>query len=210
MTFLTDWYYTTKEILNTKNLFNEPDNIGNSLMQVLSSGPDNDWEDIHYAYFTAICQAKKKIYIQTPYFIPDESLLKAILSACIIGVEVNIMFPKIMDHVIVDTASYSYFSKVLEVGGKVFLYEKGFIHSKVLIVDDEIAVAGSANMDIRSFMLNFEVNAFIYDKNVIKIMQNDFNEDLKYCKELTLEDFNKRGIWIRIKESIARLFSPIL
>ena len=109
MIFLTDWYYTTKEILLTKRFFPKINHCGNSMVQVVASGPDSDWEAIHYAYFSAICQAKKSIYIETPYFIPDESLLKALNSAALSGVDVRIIFPKIADHKIVNTASYSYF-----------------------------------------------------------------------------------------------------
>lgn len=210
MTFIIDWYYTTKEVIDAKKLFPTMDYIGDSMIQVVASGPDSDWEDIHYAYFTAICQAKRRVYIETPYFIPDESILKAIKSVALIGVEVIIIFPKIADHKIVNTASHSYFEEILEAGGRVFLYNKGFIHSKVVIIDDEIASAGSANMDLRSFMLNFEVNAFIYDKKVIERMTDDFYNDLKCSKELTLENFNKRGFSRKVKESVARLFSPIL
>ena len=180
------------------------------MVQVVASGPDSDWEAIHYAYFSAICQAKKSIYIETPYFIPDESLLKALNSAALSGVDVRIIFPKIADHKIVNTASYSYFSDILKSGGKVYLYTKGFIHSKVIIIDDKITSTGSANMDLRSFMLNFEINAFIYDKEVIDIMTKDFLEDMKNSEELKIEDFNNRSMVKKVKESIARLFSPIL
>lgn len=210
MTFIIDWYYTTKEVIETKKMFPSIEYVGDSMIQVVASGPDSDWEDIHYAYFTAICQAKKRVYIETPYFIPDESILKAIKSVALIGVEVIIIFPKIADHKIVNVASYSYFEEILKAGGRVFLYNKGFIHSKVVIIDDQIASAGSANMDLRSFMLNFEVNAFIYDQKVINRMTDDFYMDLENSEELTLENFKKRGFIRKVKESVARLFSPIL
>ena len=210
MIFLTDWYYTTKEILLTRRFFPKIGHCGNTMVQVVASGPDSDWEAIHYAYFSAICQAKKSIYIETPYFIPDESLLKALKSAALSGVDVRIIFPKIADHKIVNTASYSYFTDILKSGGKVYLYTKGFIHSKVIIIDDKITSTGSANMDLRSFMLNFEINAFIYDKDIIDIMTKDFLEDMKNSEELKIEDFNNRSMIRKVKESIARLFSPIL
>ncbi len=171
MIFLTDWYYNTKEVLLKEKLFPKLSTKGNCMMQIVASGPDSDWESMHYAYFYAICQAKKSIYIETPYFIPDESLLKALKCAALSGVELIILFPKIADHKIVNTASYSYFQEILESGGKVYLYNKGFLHSKVIIIDDFMASTGSANMDLRSFKLNFEVNAFIYDDEVIKDMK---------------------------------------
>src|SRR5699024_5611477 len=210
MVFLTDWYYNTKEILLTKRFFPKIGYCGDSMVQVVASGPDSDWEAIHYAYFSAICQAKKSIYIETPYFIPDESLLKALNTAALSGIDVRIIFPKIADHKIVNTASYSYFNDILKSGGKVYLYTKGFIHSKVIIIDDKIASTGSANMDLISFMLNFEINAFIYDKQVIDVMTKDFLEDMNNSEELNIKDFNNRSMTQKLKESIARLFSPIL
>ena len=210
MTFLIDWYYNTKEVLLNTNYFPRLNNFGNSMIQVVASGPDSDWEAIHYAYFLAICQAKKSIYIETPYFIPDESILRALKSAALSGVDVRIIFPKIADHKIVNTASYSYFDDILKSGGRVYLYEKGFIHSKVIIIDNSIASTGSANMDLRSFMLNFEINAFIYDRKVIDLMKEDFFEDMKNSKEINKDEFKNRSIIQKSKESVARLFSPIL
>ena len=210
MTFLIDWYYNTKEVLLNTSYFPRLDNFGNSMIQVVASGPDSDWEAIHYAYFLAICQAKKSIYIETPYFIPDESILRALKSAALSGVDVRIIFPKIADHKIVNIASYSYFDDILKSGGRVYLYEKGFIHSKVIIIDNSIASTGSANMDLRSFMLNFEINAFIYDRKVIDLMKEDFFEDMKNSKEINKDEFKNRSIIQKSKESVARLFSPIL
>lgn len=210
MIFLTDWYYNTKKVLLKENLFPKLKDKGSCMMQIVASGPDSDWESMHYAYFYAICQAKKNIYIETPYFIPDESLLKALKCAALSGVELIILFPAIADHKIVNTASYSYFQEILESGGKVYLYNKGFLHSKVIIIDDFMASTGSANMDLRSFKLNFEVNAFIYDENIINEIKDDFLEDLKHGKELKQNMFENRKIVNKIKESVCRLFSPIL
>lgn len=210
MIFLTDWYYNTKEVLLEEKLFPKLNTKGDVMMQIVASGPDSDWESMHYAYFYAICQAKKSIYIETPYFIPDESLLKALKCAALSGVELIILFPKIADHKIVNTASYSYFQEILESGGKVYLYNKGFLHSKVIIIDDFMASTGSANMDLRSFKLNFEVNAFIYDKNIIKEIKKDFMEDLENSEELERIKFENRNTIMKVKESISRLFSPIL
>ena len=210
MIFLTDWYYTTKEIILTKKYFPKINKVGESIIQGAASGRDSDWEALHYAYFSAICQAKKSVYIETPYFIPDESILRALKSAALSGVDVRLIFPKIADHKIVNTASYSYFGDILRSGGKVYLYEKGFIHSKVVIIDDVIASTGSANMDLRSFMLNFEINAFIYDKEVIERIKEDFFEDMKNSSEINNDEFESRSIIKKAKESVARLFSPIL
>lgn len=210
MIFLTDWYYNTKEVLLKEKLFPKLNIKGNAMMQIVASGPDSDWESMHYAYFYAICQAKKSIYIETPYFIPDESLLKALKCAALSGVELIILFPKIADHKIVNTASYSYFQEILESGGKVYLYNKGFLHSKVIIIDDFMASTGSANMDLRSFKLNFEVNAFIYDRKIIEEIKKDFMMDLGDSEELERIKFESRNTFMKVKESISRLFSPLL
>ena len=210
MIFLTDWYYNTKEVLLKEHLFPKLETKGDSMIQIVASGPDSDWESMHYAYFYAICQAKRSIYIETPYFIPDESLLKALKCAALSGVELIILFPKIADHKIVNTASYSYFQEILESGGKVYLYNKGFLHSKVIIIDDFMASTGSANMDLRSFKLNFEVNAFIYDAKLIEEIKNNFIEDLQNSEELERDKFENRKTIVKVKESISRLFSPVL
>lgn len=210
MIFLTDWYYNTKEVLLTEALFPKLSIKGNCMMQIVASGPDSDWESMHYAYFYAICQAKKSIYIETPYFIPDEGLLRALKCAALSGVELIILFPKIADHKIVNTASYSYFQEILDSGGKVYLYNKGFLHSKVIIIDDFMASTGSANMDLRSFKLNFEVNAFIYDKKIIEEIKENFMVDLENSEELERSKFENRDTIIKMKESISRLFSPLL
>ena len=210
MVFLTDWYYTTKKAEFEPKYFPKLEHKGNSMIQVVATGPDSDWEAIHYAYFSAICNAKERVYIETPYFIPDEGVLWALNSAALSGVDVRIIFPSIADHKIVHQASYSYFDDILKSGGKVYLYNKGFIHSKLIIIDDKIASTGSANMDLRSFMLNFEINAFIYDKDIINKISDDFFEDLKNSKEVDLEVFQNRPFIKKWAESVARLFSPIL
>jgi len=210
MIFMMDWYLTTGEILDDYKYTPKLDYKGDSQIQIVGTGPDSKWEDIHYAFFSAITQAKKCVYIETPYFIPDESLLKAIKTAALAGVDVRIIFPKTIDHYIVNIASYSYFEEVLRAGGRVFLYEKGFLHAKVVIVDDEIVSVGSSNIDLRSFMLNFEVNAFIYDKKAIEIVKDQFYDDQDESVELDLENFRTRNVAVRLLESVARLFSPLL
>ncbi|KXZ39109.1 cardiolipin synthase [Alkalithermobacter thermoalcaliphilus JW-YL-7 = DSM 7308] len=210
LTFLFDWYFSSRKLLLDKKYFPKLSFCGENIVQVVSSGPDSDWEAIHKAYFTAICQAKKRIYIQTPYFIPDESILMALKTAALSGVDVKIMFPANPDHKVVYWASLSYFSEILKAGGKVYLYENGFLHCKTLIIDDDISSVGTANMDLRSFMLNFEINAFIYDRQVTSELLRDFNEDIKECREITLNEYMNRPITQKIKESSSRLLSPIL
>lgn len=208
--FLIDWYLTTDELLTESKYMPEITHCGDTAIQVVGTGPDSKWEDIHYAFFSAISQAKKRVYIETPYFIPDESMLKAIKTAALSGVDVRIIFPQKIDHYVVNIASYSYFDEILDAGAKVYLYQKGFIHSKVVIVDDEMASIGSSNMDLRSFMLNFEVNTFIYDMKLIEKISEQFYIDQGDSKELVRDNFRTRTLIVRLAESVSRLFSPLL
>ncbi|WP_242967893.1 cardiolipin synthase [Tepidibacter mesophilus] len=210
LTFLLDWYFATKNRIFDGQYFPSISYKGDSIVQIAASGPDSDWEVIHQAYFSAISKAKKRIYIQTPYFIPDESILMALKTAALSGVDVRIVFPQIADHKIVHLASSSYFKDILRTGGKVYLYKKGFMHSKILIIDDDICSVGSANMDLRSFMINFEVNGFIYDEKVTKRLEKDFMEDIENSEEIKYEDYINRSVFQKIKESAARLFSAVL
>ena len=135
----------------------------------------------------------------------------ALKTASLSGVDVRIMFPGKPDHKIVYYASFSYFEAILRAGGRVFIYDSDrFIHAKVMIVDDEVASLGTANMDLRSFMINFEINGFIYSKDVVLRLKEDFLDDQKDCREITMEEYDKRGIVQKLKESTSRLFSPML
>ena len=157
-----------------------------------------------------IFSAREYIYIQTPYFIPDASFIDAVRIASLSGVDVRIMIPNKPDHMFVYWATYSNVGKLLKAGARVFIYENGFIHTKQIVVDDEVGTVGTANIDFRSFKLNFEVNAFIYDKNEAKNLANLFYNDMKQSSELTYEMYKNRSNMIKMKESISRLLSPIL
>lgn len=157
-----------------------------------------------------IMKAEDSIYIQTPYFIPDQTLLDALKVACLSGINVQIIIPNKPDHMFVYCATLSHVGELLKVGAKVYTYENGFIHAKTLIVDRKISSVGTANIDMRSFKLNFEVNAFIYEKELAEKLLAKFDEDLKLSKLYTLEIYEQRPKWIRFKESISRLLSPIL
>lgn len=210
LTFLLDWYFATQNKIFDEKYFPSIRYCGDSLVQIVASGPDSDFEAIHVAYFTAITQAKKRIYIETPYFIPDESILMALKTAALSGVDVKMIFPKIPDHKIVHLASMSYFEEILNAGAKIYFYRNGFIHSKILFIDDDIATVGSANVDLRSFMINFEMNGFIYDEKIVKRLELDFMVDLNNSEEITLEEYMNRSQMQKIKESAARLLSPML
>ena len=218
--FLLDWRYTTKEDLDLGIYFNEKcfasdeelpssANIG---MQIVSSGPDiTDLDEIKYGYIKMMQKATKYIYIQSPYFILDKTLTDTLKIACFSGVDVRIMIPSKPDHPFVYWASSSYACELLKYGAKVYNYdENAFLHAKTIVIDDSICSIGTANMDIRSFELNFEVNAFIYSSEIAMQQKSIFENDLLNSKEITLDMYNSRVTSIKIKESISRLLSPLL
>ncbi|UVI28543.1 cardiolipin synthase [Paenibacillus spongiae] len=179
-------------------------------VQIVSSGPNESEEQIKNAFIKMIHSAKRSICIQTPYFIPDESVLTALRLAALSGVEVNLMMPSKPDHKMVYWASFSYLGDLLEAGGRCLLYERGFLHAKSIVVDGKIGSVGTANCDIRSFKLNFEANAIIYDSKTADQLQQIFDMDRIYCRELTLTEYSARSRTQKIKESVTRLLSPIL
>ncbi|MBE5883824.1 MAG: cardiolipin synthase [Lachnospiraceae bacterium] len=211
--FILDWNYAAREnLLQNAKLF-EGVNSGNRdfcKMQIISSGPDNTIQQIRDNYLRLIAKAKKSIYIQTPYFIPDESIYNALMVAVRSGIEVNIMIPCMPDHPFVYWATYSYIGDMIMAGAKCYTYNNGFLHSKGIIVDGKVFCYGTANMDIRSFALNFEVNAVVYDKKKAREMELLFKEDLKVCKQITKDSYASRRLIVRIKEQICRLMSPLL
>lgn len=210
--FLLDWRFASKEQVSLDNYIssNHPIKYGNVGIQIVASGPDSKWPSIRNGYLKMINEAKESIYLQTPYFIPDDSLLEALKLAALSGIDIQIMIPNKPDHPFVFWASLSYMNELLQAGAKCYTYEKGFLHAKTLVIDKTICSVGTANFDIRSFKLNFEVNAFIYDKNISQKLAESFHNDLINSRELTLELYKKRGTIVKIKESISRLLSPIL
>lgn len=210
--FILDWNQASDrhDIPYSPNLFPEDISTGNVSIQIVSSGPDSEYEQIKNGYIKMIASAKESIFIQTPYFIPDASILDAIRVASLSGVDVRIMIPNKPDHPFVYWATYNYIGEMLKSGVKAYIYDNGFIHAKSIVVDNKISSVGSANIDVRSFRLNFEANAFIYNKEIAAKLTKDFYEDMKLSWELTLEKYQQRSLWVRFKESISRLLSPIL
>jgi cardiolipin synthase len=209
--FYLDWKFASGEDLKIcQSYLHEELEQSNVGIQIVSSGPDSKWPNIKDGYMKMISNAREKIYIETPYFIPDDSILEALRIAGLSGLDVRVMVPNKPDHLFVYWASLSYIGELLEAGVKFYHYGDGFLHSKVIIVDDFISTVGTANLDIRSFMLNFEVNAFIYDEEVNRKLSQKFVSDIDLCRQITLEDYNKRSKVVKIKESISRLLSPIL
>jgi cardiolipin synthase len=210
--FLMDWNLAvaTKMPLGPA-YFPYPDNVNGIIgMQLVASGPDTEYQEIKNAYIKMIYSAKHTICLQTPYFVPDESLMTALRIAALSGVSVNIMLPSKPDHFFVYWATQSFLGDLLESGVTVYLYKEGFLHAKTLVVDRMVASVGTANLDIRSFKLNFEINAFIYDEDTAAELADIFLEDSENSFELTMERYNRRPLFNRFKESVSRLLSPIL
>lgn len=209
--FLQDWFMRTKEMLIKEKYFKLSDNsTEGSVIQIATSGADTKHATIYQSYFYSIAHAKESVYIQTPYFIPDEPLMTALKTALLSGVDVRLMFPGSPDHFTVYNASHSYIDEIIELGAKVYFYQKGFIHSKVMLVDREYASVGTANMDVRSFMINAEINAIIYDDETVHKLYDMFEDDIKDCTLAVEEEYLDKSVYKKIVESLCRLFSPIL
>lgn len=208
--FLTDWTFVCGPLQLSEQLFPEVPNYGGSIVQIVPSGPDMERELILEIYFSAITAAKKRVYITTPYFIPDSGLTMALKTAARSGVDVRIIIPGKPDYRLVHLATLSYVGELLDAGVRFYEYQRGFMHAKTLIVDEILASVGTANMDMRSFFSNFELNAFLYDIASIRRLEHDFNVDLQHSSELTLESYSHRPRMQKGKEVLARLISPLL
>jgi cardiolipin synthase len=209
--FILDWRFASREnIVISQAYYDEPFQAGTTGIQIVSCGPDSSKEEIKQGYLKMISSAKKNIYIQTPYFVPDASILEALKNAVLSGVDVRIMIPCMPDHMFVYWATYSYVGILLNMGAKIYIYDDGFMHAKTICVDGEVASIGSANFDIRSFRLNFEANAFIYDAAEVYKLEAIFETDMMKSHELTKHLYRNRPIIIKFKESVSRLLSDLL
>jgi cardiolipin synthase A/B len=208
--FMVDWYFVDRKLIEGPEYFPEPAKFGSNLVQLVSSGPDTDWEAIMQGIASALMSATKYIYIHTPYFMPNEVIANSLEIAALSGVDVRLMIPVRSDSRLSDASTSSYLGKAMEAGVRIFSYKEGFLHSKAIVIDDFISIVGSTNIDERSFDQNFEANAFIYDLVTgIKLKQH-FLKDEENCVELTLQVWNNRRRRQKLKESFARLFSPLM
>lgn len=217
--FALDWNYAAKENLfksmkyfTEEGLTTEGQETGDAGVgvQIIASGPDTAARQIRDNYLELFHKATHHIYIQTPYFVPDDAILSALRIAAQSGVDVRLMIPCKPDHPFVYWATYSYVGDLLRAGARCYVYENGFLHAKGVMADGCISCYGTANMDIRSFELNFEVNAVIYDEETTERLETLFLEDLPHCREITERDYEDRSVWIRFKEQCSRLLSPLL
>lgn len=214
-TFLVDWYFVDHTLISNRKYYQGmavgDNNPSTSLMQIVTSSPTASWPDIEQGYVRILLEAKEYVYMETPYFLPTDPILFAMRTAAISGVDVRLMIPLHADAKLVEWASRSYVMQTIEAGVKVFLYEPGFNHSKLLVSDDSLATVGSTNVDFRSFENNFEANVFIYDKTLALKLKDIFLED--QAKSLHLDDITDlehRPFLKRLWESLVRLLSPLL
>jgi len=179
-------------------------------VQIAASGPDSLLPSVLYAILQVIYLAKEEILITTPYFIPGESIVDALCVAALSGLKVKLLVPGISDSKFVNAASKSYYDRLLEAGVNIHLYQKGFVHAKTIVTDQKLCMVGTANMDNRSFELNFEVNAIVYDETVAKNMHQLFYDDLQHATKIDKEKWFTRPWYVKFPEKIARLFSPVM
>jgi cardiolipin synthase A/B len=212
--FLCDWNFCATYPLHPDDIyFPQPCPFlpqGDKYVQIAASGPDSDSPTILYSLLEAIHHANSEILITTPYLIPDRSLLDALVISALSGVKVRILVPKTGDSFLVKTAALAFFEDFLSAGIEIYQYRKGFIHAKTLVVDGKIAMVGTANLDYRSFDLNFEVNAVIYNEDIAQKLTESFHNDLKESEKVDPAAWKERPVFKQLMGKIARLFSPLL
>ncbi|MCM1347831.1 MAG: cardiolipin synthase [Firmicutes bacterium] len=209
--FAVDWSFMGQDLLEVPVDISVPQNIGEPAgMQMLRCGPTNEWSDISLYMLKAIGNAKKRVYIQTPYFLPPDAMLNALQAAALARVDVRVMMPLKSDSFTLTYASYSYIMECLRAGIKIYLFEAGMLHSKTMIIDDRLCAIGSANIDFRSFEHNFEDTMFIFSHKINANLRHQFMEDLKNCRRVRPSQWRRRPLIQKAKESIVRLLSPVL
>ena len=210
--FIMDWLYCFPKDgeMFSHRYFPLMEEVDGVKMQIISSGPDTKWPSIRDGYIKMINEADRSIYIQTPYFVPDDSIFEMLKIAALSGIDVRIMIPANPDHPFVYWAALSYLGELINAGVKCYQYDDGFVHSKLVMVDSFITSVGTANIDIRSFKLNFEINAFIYDEEKTAEFQQQFFKDIEKCTEIDHDFYSRRSNFTKFRESISRLISPLL
>ncbi len=210
--FATNW-----EEANDESLFNDKyfsickiDEIDNVSVQIISSEPDSYWQPIKQAIFTMILAAKDHVYIQTPYFIPDENLFEAMKIIALAGIDVRVMVTGIPDKWLPHWAAFTYFEELLLAGVKIYHYNTGFMHAKTISIDGNMCSIGTTNMDIRSLDLSYESNVVVYDEKITRQLEQDYANDLECCTQFTLDDYSKINIFAKFRNSLVRLLSPLL
>jgi len=211
--FLDDWEYRTEEpiekIIEEDNVRYETDfsNLPVIPTQVVPSGVSSAWHSIEMGFASVIARAKERVWLATPYLVPGATIISLLNIAALSGIDVRIMIPEKCDSFLVDWASKGNLEGLLRAGVRVYLYKKGFIHAKTTLTDSVICSAGTCNLDVRSLEINFEDQVFIYDKETATSFAEQYEKDIKDCKEIGLEEWQKRGFWRRMLESFGKLYS---
>lgn len=212
--FMVDWYNAVGENLFAEEYF--PRRVveeinGNVPVQILTSGPDSRWAAIRQLYANMIITAEHHVYLQSPYFILDATIAEALRSAAMSGIDVKVMISaRPSGNPWPEWAGNTYFGDVIDAGVRIFLYQKGYLHAKTISIDSRICSIGSANIDIRSFSINYELNAVLYDERLARELEGDFARDLENCSEFSQAKYDKRNVAVRFRDSVARLVSPLL
>jgi len=210
--FICDWNFSSGTHLKLEDDFfcSVKGKKGNAIVQIAASGPDSDRPTIMFSLIETIGMAQEEILITSPYFIPGDSILDALCVAALSGVKVKLLVPDKSDSALVNAAARSYYGSVLDAGAEVYLYKKGFVHAKTMVADGQLAIVGTANMDHRSFELNFEVNSMIYDTKVAQQLRDAFFDDIKDAVKINPNTWEKRGLIKQLPEKLCRLLSPLL
>lgn len=209
--FIGDWNFCSgKKLPVIPEYFCSTPTKGKAIVQIAASGPDSDKPTIMFSLMETIGKAQKELLITSPYFIPGDSILDVICVAAMSGVKVKLLVPKVSDSALVNAAARSYYGEILAAGAEIYLYKKGFVHAKTIVADEQLAIIGTANMDHRSFELNFEVNSMIYDSKIAKQLSDAFYNDLEHAEQINPKTWAKRTLFKQLPEKLCRLLSPLL
>lgn len=209
--FVEDWYFAARQDLTSESVFPEiARHEEGSIVQLVESGPDERIESIHRVFFAAIASARRTVWITTPYFVPDRAVLVALQTAALRGLDVKLIVPRASNHRVTFHAGRSFYDELLSAGVQIHEYLDGMLHTKAMVVDDRFATVGSANLDVRSFRLNFELIALLYAPADVMKLAQIFEEDLARTDTVKLDAWRARSLLTRIKEGFGRLVSPIL
>ena len=207
--FLDDWQYATKENITDPKYFPPSEKPGDLVVQVCPSGLDVTRPAILYTYFQLIKSASRTLRIYTPYFMPEPGLLAALQTAALSGVDVKFITPGVPDKPLVQLVGRSYMPELMEMGVEFYEYEDGFVHAKVISVDNDLAVVGSANFDHRSMKMDFELTATMVGGGIAPQLNEQFEKDLEHCRKVKLEEFANQSFWTTLKQSVSRVASPM-
>ncbi len=208
--FIEDWHFASAESLNEEAYFPPLESKGEHAVQVVESGPDQELNSLREVYFAAILEAKKRLWIASPYFVPDAGMLDALRLACLRGVDVRLLCLSRPDHFLSFYAGRYFWADLLASGARVYQYSRGMMHSKIVLVDDDWAMVGTANLDNRSLHLNFELACILFSHDLIGDLAARFQRDLDDSAPLDRDTFARRGFFVRLLENACRLFAPIL